>query len=523
MQLVAVLCGVSGGIPVLTPLGSSLGLRDACLPKGTPASQCMRYFPVSATTDAHVVAQTLDLGFNDELVTSVLDGFNRCVVSFGERGAGKTILLHGSRGADTTDVSLSGPTCVAEALLASLFLELSSRRQVQAYSISLSVWAVQGNRVLDLCTDGERNSRAETQHTLVECPTLSIAVKVLRVARDRCPGLSRGAEAERAHSFTQILVHQRLAGERLEGGQAASLFLVDLVGAASTSGADFTRLPEVDRISRRITALHLQTLAKCLSQLRNISQRAKSASPLDHNSPVQLTAARDSALTSVLCPILQGNAATTFVMFLRDSEGHFAATKRTLVALEQVPEIASACFAASGVRLSDLPLRDFSTILGPPVAEPLAGADLDLERLAYGFRQSSRRRSTTGRDGDDWDAKLFHLVGEFQNVMAHSEERVADRSYSDWTREDSFQRSQEVIPSEDQSIPEEGVIELGRNAPVPTTAPRDQSEARRSFLSSSSSGGLQLANEALLEERQRLEGLVRDLREQLGGRFFVNC
>jgi hypothetical protein len=58
---------------------------------------------------------------------------------------------------------------------------------------------------------------------------------------------------------------------------------------------------------------------------------------------MKMTSARDSKLTTILAPIIQGNVKTSLLLFLQDGASHAAETYNLLNALNGVTEIISAC------------------------------------------------------------------------------------------------------------------------------------------------------------------------------------
>ena len=449
----------------------------------------MRYFPCDTIELSDALLRPEELGLVREAADEVLQGLNRCLVTFGERGTGKTRLLFGSGGSADAD-SAQG---LVGAFLHEIFAALVGRAGVRDSAVALAAGLVRGNRVEDLCGAARPRPRVE-ELTLVDCPTLAVAEQLLRRAVRRAAG---GESAEdRAHLILRVLVHQTRSGDLPGEGVVGSLVIADLVGTSPVTGADFTRLGESDRVRRRLLALHLHTFLRVLEQMSEASQRAELSGPLGEADLPVVTAARDSALTALLCPVLQGNAATTVFAVLGNGEEHFAATRRTLTALEPVTRISCAVYSCSGVRLSSLRAQSPSTVLPRPLPDPLlslrdGGADIDLERLAYGNIEDLQ--GTSGRSGSrkaatDWSLQLGELMSQLHATLG------ADASSH------SAGLSAGLPPvREPRVVPEEKSL--------------DTSELKGRRAEDVDS--LRLSNSALLAETEQLRTKIDQLRQQL--------
>ena len=58
---------------------------------------------------------------------------------------------------------------------------------------------------------------------------------------------------------------------------------------------------------------------------------------------MKMTSARDSKLTTILAPIIQGNVKTSLLLFLQDGASLASETHNLLNALNDVTDILSAC------------------------------------------------------------------------------------------------------------------------------------------------------------------------------------
>lgn len=370
---------------LLRPAPGHLGLLDAFARPGAPEAESVRRFPCASERLSDALAAPAALPLVRETVDSVLGGFNCCLVTFGERGVGKTRLALGA------GPGLSG---VAGAVLEGLFEGAAGLRE---HALMLSFCAVRGGGVFDLLADPRvRVPPAASSLALVDCPSLSVAHQVARLARERLLAGDSGEE-QRGHLVLRVLLHGARRGDP-PGGVCAGVYVADLVGGGATSGAPFAALSEADRASRRSAALHLQTLALVLEQLAAASTEAAEQTPLQRAAP-RVTAARDSALTMLLCPVMQGSCRTSFLAVVRDGERHFAATRRTLTALLAVPRVRCASHVGARVPLSSLGAVGFRSVL-PAL------------RLEEG-----------GAAGENWDDSLRSLVGGLRASVGAEEGR----------------------------------------------------------------------------------------------------
>ena len=482
---------------ILTALPSSLALRDPFASLSSVGGKAIlrsEQFPCTPiplqnalqSPDSLNITQYsspllffLDLSnavYGSEAVGSVLQGFNKCIFSFGEKGSGKTrLLFHDGRNESPEAAGDKESKSLVEALLRRLYQQLAIKVGIRDHRVAISCYFVRGNSVIDLLQKHEQKPYTPVQNMrLVDCPTLSIALATVKAARG---GLDETSEQGRGHFFLRILVFQTRTEDPIDEGVPSSLFIVDLLGAAPTSGQAFNALTKEERIHRRVNALHLQTLSKVLLQMAKASEEALSSSSVRDSfcssasilsayetdaSSAQVTSARDSTLTATLCPILQGNVAVSVLMFLVDAEEHFAVTKQTLRSLACVPHISCAAYTASAVRLSTLGIQSDHALL------PLQS-----------FNSNCAQKSKSRGKGRDWSVHFGELMEEYQGALA------------------SAIQSLPCPPTKDA----EGAREnQGQNYPVaPLRTVVDEKIREKSF---------QLSSEALLQE-------LADLRVQM--------
>lgn len=381
----------AGSGSVLWPGSASVGIRNIDLPSNAPAAAAMRYFEV--TSSSHLVkrdALFLNVLPHDRVYRWISDGFNASVITYGERSSFKTCALFGNSNGDELS------PCMARSVLSSLFEEALDSR----FTIGLSCWSLCGNETTDLLSPNGQTSRAG-EFVSVACPDLSVALSVLAAARQRCPGAQAQdgrrvlQENQRAHFFCRVLVHR----PNRAAGRLSCLHLVDLIGTASVGDLSHNRMPEDGRISRRTTSIQLSTLSKVLQEMRDMSREADSMQDMHGNafsSQVKMTSARESKLTQILAPILQGNSKTFVLSVLMNGEQHYQQSMNTLRALDGITNIRSACHRAQNIpvgalqlvpALSVLPMR-MESIQLQDQSYPSAPSHFDLQPIDHGDEAS---------------------------------------------------------------------------------------------------------------------------------------
>eukprot|EP00761_Pharyngomonas_kirbyi_P004160 gb/GECH01004164.1/.p1 GENE.gb/GECH01004164.1/~~gb/GECH01004164.1/.p1 ORF type:complete len:626 (+),score=145.46 gb/GECH01004164.1/:1-1878(+) len=197
------------------------------------------------------------------LISSVLDGYNVCILAYGQTGSGKTYTMQG----------LPDNPGIAPQAIRELFQMMKSRQDVMDYRIRVCVCEIYNNTVRDLLVDPRRasSSRYEVYESQdgVEVPNLRVIDvtnpdHVLRILER---GLQHRAEtstlmnehSSRSHSIVTLEVQ----GKPKEGappgvhGSRAKLRLVDLAGSENVikSGVNGDAMRETSFVNRSLSAL----------------------------------------------------------------------------------------------------------------------------------------------------------------------------------------------------------------------------------------------------------------------------
>lgn len=170
---------ILGRSRVLWDYGTSIGLKDVHMPDNAPAVDCMKYYPVSNTFHLENIISTAGEAFVDNqgqsyrqtgtksiaieqelkrVVAEVLQGFNHCILTIGERGIGKTLSLFGDESQSNlpremrnhgTDNGYNPDTIGMSDRLLNYIFEGISRQEKARTSVALSAWIIRGQHTIE--------------------------------------------------------------------------------------------------------------------------------------------------------------------------------------------------------------------------------------------------------------------------------------------------------------------------------------------------------------------------------------
>jgi hypothetical protein len=373
----------------------SIGFRDISLPRSHPSSSNMHYFSVAGTAKGHSSSAAAASGnfanihlmtdLSDQLLNWVHDGFNACIVTTGTRGTGKTMTLFGDIGKPSYHLSSSSSSSSSPTnapMIQQIFNALFHHKNIamtktksiamtnstsssSILSIALSAWMLQENRMVDLMVPIS-TSHDPLDFACIECPDIHTTLQLLHEARSRAIGcLSWDSsqikvdpnviESQKAHFFCRILLHNRPAtAGNSQQGVLSSLYIADLVGLTSIESKYFKSLSDSTKAIIRNRNLQLHSLFQIIKEMQEMSQIAATThltagDQLQRYQPLaqtikRSTSARNSKLTILLAPILQGNMKTTFLHFMKDGERYYQEQKNVFQQVIRVNDIQTACY-----------------------------------------------------------------------------------------------------------------------------------------------------------------------------------
>ena len=448
---------------ILWQLDNFVGLRDPQMGDAA-ASTSMNYF---SATSCHTVSELLSSSssnvgnatrvkaIHEDLADWVLSGFNACLIGYGVRGSGKTLTLFGPK-----EHSSRFPKSLIRKTLEYLYAATAECDAI----IGLSCWALKRNSIIDLCDDKDKSSgshqtpRSANKLAIIECRDIKTALKVLHTSRARCVGAEAVessqylSDSERSHFFCRVTLFQpNSGGEPLRPGSRMGLVshihFVDLIGTTSIEERNFEKLSELDRECRREVALQHAAFIRVLQQMRTVSNKAVSETGVISKSPLQITSARDSKLTMMLAPLIQGNVKTSILLFMKDEESQYKHCKSALSSMKDINEIVSACYIPSQ-RVDKLSLEmrhpdrvltprphyygsiqkhwndhaqpDTFRLSGAPLIELLDFQESTFDQRFHGYGAetvSPKEKVTSGYRTDDTNPNTDRVMDEFHELM----------------------------------------------------------------------------------------------------------
>jgi hypothetical protein len=385
----------------------TIGIRNINVSNATPMSESMKYYNITNTYKLYDIINNPDHSFPPikEVSDWILDGFNACLISYGSRNIGKSLSLFGSYN-QTADVNVDNLTDtlihdISSSLIFSLFKLLfnaANSSNDDIITIGLSCWVLYGNNIYDLflstACDGLNNENKDTSNIKplefisIECPNINIAMQLLVLARIRAKKSIQINEndennIDNSHFFTRIIIHKsnknefkkKKIGISSTNGVISHLHIVDLIGTSPIDTVEFNKLSENERIITRGIAFQLHSFNKILYQMKSLTKSSDiydnfNSSTLNLNKNLHaiqpiMTSARDSKLSSILAPILQGNTRLFMMAYVRDGKKHYQETLTTLNLIDNLTSIISACYKVKNVTLSSLNLKQHINVLSP--------------------------------------------------------------------------------------------------------------------------------------------------------------
>lgn len=188
----------------------------------------------------------------NDLVTSVMDGFNVCILAYGQTGSGKTFTMEG----DHCNLGINYRA------LKELFEIIETRCDAQ-YSLSISILEVYNEQIRNLLDGTTRLDIREDTHGSPQLPGLDLLQitdyqDVIRAMRQGSSNRSVGTTlmnevSSRSHCVVTIYVTGRLPDRKVH----SKLNLIDLAGSERVwkSEAEGQRMVEACNINQSLSAL----------------------------------------------------------------------------------------------------------------------------------------------------------------------------------------------------------------------------------------------------------------------------
>ncbi|KAL3849730.1 hypothetical protein ACJIZ3_011612 [Penstemon smallii] len=281
--------------------------------KGRKSFNFNKVFGPSATQE-EVFSDT------QQLVRSVLDGYNVCIFAYGQTGSGKTYTMTGPK--DLTEYSKG----VNYRALSDLFFLAEQRKDTFCYDVSVQMMEIYNEQVKDLLATDEIRNSSQTgisvpDASLVHVSSTSDVIDLMNIGhKNRAVGATAlNDRSSRSHSCLTVHVQ----GKDLTSGNVlrGCMHLVDLAGSERVDKSEVTgdRLKEAQHINRSLSALG--------DVISSLAQK---------NSHVPY---RNSKLTQLLQDSLGGQAKTLMFVHISPEPDAIGETISTLKFAERVASV----------------------------------------------------------------------------------------------------------------------------------------------------------------------------------------
>ncbi|GAB0201172.1 kinesin-like protein KIF1C [Grus japonensis] len=323
---------------VIQMQGNTTCITNPKLPKDATKHFTFDYSYWSHTSeeDPHFASQRRvyrDIG--EEMLLHAFEGYNVCVLAYGQTGAGKSYTMMGRQEA--------GQQGIIPQLCEDLFARVGREGSPDlTFSVEVSYMEIYCERVRDLLNPKSRGGLRVREHPLLGPYVQDLSRLAVTSFEDIADLMDSGNKARtvaatnmnetssRSHAVFTIVFsqrrHDRLTDLHTE--KVSRISLVDLAGSerADASGAKGMRLKEGANINKSLT-----TLGKVISALAE-AQNSKKKKP-------DFIPYRDSVLTWLLKENLGGNSRTAMIAALSPADINYEETLSTLRYADRTKQI----------------------------------------------------------------------------------------------------------------------------------------------------------------------------------------
>jgi hypothetical protein len=309
------------------------------------------------------------------------EGFNVSITAYGQSGTGKSFSLFQCVGMQPHEQDGILPN-----LLYDLYERISTSPTPHTYSVGISYWDIEDDKIVDLLEKAETAVRdiQSTRHapsselarrngafTTVHAPSYEHALRVLQSARAYSSNWNQGVVGEnlgllpnKAHAFVRL----SLFDARLK--RISTAHIIDLVGHQRMKDPGYQSIQAEAALSRhreksRINQSLVST-AKLLSLLAKSSTNSK-------NKNLSNVPARDCRLTEMLAPLIAENCKSFFLCTLSPVAADYADTTTILRTVTQIARIRVPCMKVMNVEEVELAFLPVEYLLAIDSAAQSAG------------------------------------------------------------------------------------------------------------------------------------------------------
>uniref|UniRef100_A0A9R1SGX4 Kinesin family member 25 n=2 Tax=Cyprinus carpio TaxID=7962 RepID=A0A9R1SGX4_CYPCA len=194
------------------------------------------------------------------LLTSLLDGYNVCIMAYGQTGSGKTHTMIGSRSEDPTAAVQDSQQGIIPKAANELF-KLISEKPADSHTVEMSVVEVYNNEVLDLLARDEDGATVGVKREVITTCTGTSEVPCLtyELVRSSAEVMQLINSVLKLRSHSPTLVHM---------DSSRSHFIVTLT--VSSKSPDALALGMIYSVSSRVSdliqALQVQMKISCINR-----------------------------------------------------------------------------------------------------------------------------------------------------------------------------------------------------------------------------------------------------------------
>lgn len=309
------------GLNASSVLGSTFSVTEKDVPRTIPGRNS---FAMDAVFEALEDTWTVYNHMVKPIVLSAANGQHGTVFAYGQTGSGKTFTMQGDGDVDPSNNSPSAPKGVIQLAAADLFDVIKAETSRQ-WSVRASFIEIYNEDVRDLLDD--KSSSSSSSHlTIREDSTGNVRMdahqQVLTSvddlvhalhkgnARRACASTEKNSRSSRSHAIFQVTIES--CG--VNGKRSATLNLVDLAGSEGAGSNSGARRREGGKINQSLLAL---------------TRVIQSLGLPDKKRPKHISY-RDSKLTRILKPSLQGEACMAILCCASPAKTDLEETRSTL-------------------------------------------------------------------------------------------------------------------------------------------------------------------------------------------------
>lgn len=318
----------------------------------------MRCYDISKYFPPTISNERVSADIVNKITTSVFDGFNINLISYGSTNTGKSQLLFGSSSDNMQYDSCEG---LFGTLSANILRKIDQSND--KISLSISFWEIGQNKIIDLL-ENNKNNRIESpfQISAVTISNWEQIVSVWDIARYNSLNwktLNSGYQiiSNESNLFIQIKIYNETQQ------RVTTLNIIDLVGIQYMIRSIRSHITRDQIEQNKSKNINLFSLNKLLHHLCNLHLQNQDNNN-DHKDIIQ-NVISESLLNNFIGPMLTQNAETIFIGTVSCNSNHYQASLRTIQILSRTLSIKVPCIHTpfNNHQTNQLPILSFQQFL----------------------------------------------------------------------------------------------------------------------------------------------------------------